>query len=81
MTSTGRNEKFENLIDLELAYQGAKVDEGFRSTGTPLYRVGQLKDATKRAKAALYSAIDELTADEMAAYGPYRAEFFASRQR
>lgn len=71
------NETFEHLLDLEFDVRSAEASVVFAPMGLPLY----LKDARykelDKAKAALSAAVDALTPEEGAAYGPYRARVLA----
>lgn len=69
--------KFEHLLELESNLRGEKVGMGFRPTGTPAWRLEQMHKALKRAEAALFAAIGELSPEEGALYGKYRAAFYA----
>jgi hypothetical protein len=71
-TKPVRVEKFEGLLDLEAMVRGAQVDVGFAQSGLPDYQMAGLKRALKAARLALSEAVDALTPQEMAAYGPYR---------
>jgi hypothetical protein len=67
-----RVEKFETLLDLEAKVRGAQVDVGFAQIGLPDYQMAGLKRSLKAARLAQGEAVDALTPQEMAEYGPYR---------
>lgn len=73
-TCTAKVEKFENLLDLEFDAKGAQGVVACQLAGVPPYRMQQMREAAKRAQQALFAALDELNAEEMAAYGTYRAK-------
>lgn len=71
------NEKFERLLDLEFEAKTAKAVPTLQLAGVPVHRMQQMHEAAERAQAALFAAVDELTDDEKAAYGTYRAAVLA----
>lgn len=78
------NEKYENILELEFEAQGAQASVELMPGNTPLYRRGQIFEAHKRARKALYDAIDTLSQEEMKEYGDYRTkrrEEYAKRAR
>jgi hypothetical protein len=72
-----RSGKFENLLDLEFELQGARASVQCQLAGVPPYRMQQMREAAKRAQAALFAALEALTDEEKVAYGPYRAKVHA----
>jgi hypothetical protein len=71
------NERYEKIIDLEFEVKGAAASVTCQGAGVPLYRKSQAAAAYQRAKDALGAAIDALTAEELAEFGPYRAQVYA----
>lgn len=69
MTTT-RNAKFEALLQLEDNCRAATLKAALG--WTPQER-SQGEDVRKTARAALYAALGDLTPEEMAAFGEYRA--------
>ena len=65
-------DKFEHILDLEFEAKSARASVELQLAGVPLYLQEQRAQAARRAKDALYAALDALTPEEHAAYGPYR---------
>ena len=72
-----KNDKFENLLDLEFEANGARAQVALQGAGVPPYRMQQMREAADRAKAARDTAVNELTFEELCEFNEYRTKVWA----